>query len=161
MSGHPGHLAHLAHMAGMGLLVSVVAPLLAVALRPAGVLDRVAPPAVLALPGFAVLHAAVTVGTHGLPPLSAASTAAHLLMLAGAVLFWWPVFGGRRLSEPRQVLYLFTAAPVLDLAGVWVVARGDGAGGLAMIVGMLPLALVAMGVTWRWIVREEEQAAAL
>jgi hypothetical protein len=56
-------------------------------------------------------------------------------------------------------VYLFLAGPLLDLAGVWLVARGDRAGGLAMVVGMLPIGVAALVVTWRWVVGEEKAAA--
>jgi hypothetical protein len=46
--------------------------------------------------------------------------------------------------------------PALDLPGVWLVARGDGPGGIAMILAMSPLGLTALALTWRW-VREEER----
>jgi hypothetical protein len=147
------HSAHLVHMLTMGLLVSAVAPMLARASRGTA-LDRLAPPAVVALPAFAVLHATVTVLGDGL--------LAEPVLLAGAVVFWMPVLGtGRRLPDAGRAVYLFLAGPLLDLAGVWLVATGDRAGGIAMIVGMLPVGIAAMVVTWRWIVHEEGARAAV
>ena len=144
----------VAHMAGMGLLVAVAAPLLLrAALCVAPELDRAAPPAVVALPGFVVLHALVTLDGDRLGPLGPA------LLLLGAAAFWAPVFGvHRRLPDGGRVLYLFLAMPMLDLAGVWTVAAGDGLGGLAMIVGMLPMGAFAMVVFWRWVTAEERRA---
>lgn len=56
---------HMMHMAMMGLLVSVIAPtLLLVLARIAPQLDRWTVPAAVALPGFVLLHAAITVWDH-------------------------------------------------------------------------------------------------
>jgi cytochrome c oxidase assembly factor CtaG len=154
--------AHLLHMASMGLLVSVVAPALAVAAARVPALDRLAVPAVLALPGFTVLHAALTltIDAPGAEVGPASLTGAHLVLLVGAVLFWMPVLGvRRRLPDAGRMVYLFLAGPLLDLAGVWLVAQGDTAGGLAMIVGMLPIGIAAIAVAWRWMLREERAAA--
>ncbi|MDR7301439.1 hypothetical protein [Haloactinomyces albus] len=154
--------AHMVHMAMMGLLVSVAAPtLLLVLARIAPRLDRWTVPAAVVLPGFVLLHAAVTVWDHSarLPPLLDA--AMPVAMLGGAVLFWAPVLGARhRLPDTGRTLYLYTAMPLLDLAGVWLVVVGDSAGGLSMIAGMLPLGVIAVVVTWNWIHREERRAVA-
>lgn len=146
---------HVAHMAAMGLLVAVVAPaVLRVALVVAPGLDRRRPHAALVLGGFVVLHAVDTLGT-----ATAWNGAALLVLLLGALVFWTPVLGDRRLPPAQQVVYLFAAMPLLDLAGVWLVARGDSVGGLAMIVGMLPMAGFAVAVTWRWVTAEERAEA--
>ncbi len=151
---------HPLHMAMMGLLVSVLAPALLVVLRRAfPQLDRATVPAAVALPGFVTLHAAVTVyaGRAMVPPLL--DTAAHLVLLAGAMLFWAPILGiRRRLPDAGRMLYLYVALPLLDLAGVWLVAVGDSPGGLSMIVGMLPMGAAAVIITWNWISREEHRA---
>ncbi|MTD57002.1 hypothetical protein GKO32_23945 [Amycolatopsis sp. RM579] len=84
----------------------------------------------------------------------------HGVLLAGAIVFWLPVLVPRKgFPEPARGVYLFLAAPSLDLAAVYLVIAGHEAGGLAMIVGMMPLCLAAVGVAWRWIVREEQEAA--
>jgi hypothetical protein len=147
--------AHLAHMAVSGLLVAVVAPaVLRIALVLAPDLDRVTPHPAIALAGFVVLHALVNLVAWEGPGL--------VVLLLGALVFWLPLLGRRRrLSDPAQVLYLFTAMPLLDLAGVWVVADGDSAGGLAMIVGMLPMAGYAVALMWRWVTTEERDAIRL
>lgn len=134
----------------MGLLVSVAAPVLLLVLgRAAPQLDRWSLPVGVTLPGFVVLHAAVTVYDHSPAPLSL-EAAAHMALLAGAVLFWAPVLGARRrLPDAGRMLYLFAAMPPLDLAGVWLVAVGDSAEGLSMIVGMLPMGLAAVVITWK------------
>lgn len=147
------------HGAAMGLLVSVLAPgLLLVLGRAAPQLDRWTVPAGVTLPGFVALHAAVTVYDQSpAPPLLEA--AAHLTLLAGAMLFWAPVLGVRhRLPDAGRMVYLFAAMPPLDLAGVWLVAVGDSPTGLAMIVGMLPMGVAAVVITWNWISREERRA---
>jgi hypothetical protein len=147
--------AHVAHMAAMGLLVAVAAPgLLRVLVRLEPRVDRLAPPAVVSLPAFVVLHAAVTLGGTALGAFAPA------VLLTGAVAFWTPVFGvHRRLSDGARTLYLYLAMPMLDLAGVWMVAAGDSAGGLAMIVGMLPMAATTVALTWRWITAEDRRVA--
>jgi len=145
---HVEQSAHVVHMVTMGLLVSGVAPMLAYVARHT-TLDRLAPPAVVALPAFAVLHGALTITGAGGP-------LAEAVLLAGAVVLWMPVVGTRRrLPDAGRAVYLFLAGPLLDLAGVWLVATGDGPGGLAMIVGMLPIGIAAIVVTWRWITSEE------
>lgn len=158
------HLVHVVHMAALGLLVSLVAPGLAnvAALFPAA--DRLAPPARTTLPVFAALYLAVTValggsaGTGRIDPAGPFATAAHVLLLAGAVLFWAPVLGvRRRLPDRDRAVYLLLACPVLGLVAAWPVARGDGAGGLALIVGTLPIAAAAIAMTWSRVT--EERAA--
>lgn len=153
------HIGHMAHMVLMGLLVSVIAPLLLLALvRIAPRAERWTVPAVVVLPAFVVLHFAVTAwsGRH-FSPLTAV---VQLVLLLSAVLFWAPVLGSRhRLPDAGRTVYLYTAMPLLDLAGVWRVIVGDSAGGLSMIVGMLPMGFAAVVVTWRWINREERNIA--
>lgn len=156
---------HMAHMAGMGLLVAVAAPAVTILLaRFAPGADRWAVPAWAALPGFVLLHAAVTVWPdhrdHMPMGPSPHDAVPALVLLAGAVAFWAPVLGvRRRLPDAGRTLYLFTAMPLLDLAGVYRVASGDQAGGLSMIVGMLPMGLAMVVITWNWIGSEERRAA--
>ncbi|HEY3691638.1 MAG TPA: hypothetical protein VGL46_15305 [Pseudonocardiaceae bacterium] len=151
---------HTLHMAMMGLLVSVLAPALLVLLsRVFPQLDRWTVPAVVAWPGFVMLHAAVTVYTNRGPVPPLLDAAMHLALLAGAMLFWAPILGiRRRLPDAGRMLYLYLALPLLDLAGVWLVAVGDSPGGLSMIVGMLPMGAAAVVITWNWISREEHRA---
>lgn len=150
----------MVHGAAMGLLVSVGAPALLLVLgRVTPQLDRWTLPAAVTLPGFVALHAAVTVYEHSSPP-PPLSAAAHSVLLAGALLFWAPVLGSRhRLPDASRMLYVYTAIPLLDMAGVYLVAVGDSAEGLSMIVGMIPLGLAALVITWNWISREERRAA--
>jgi cytochrome c oxidase assembly factor CtaG len=158
----------------MGLLTSVVAPLLVVAgrRRPGGesplerlrghdaaVLHRRPGLAVPVLLGFAVVHTAVV-----LTPAETVTTAVglHALLLAAGVVLWLPVLGRgtSRLPEAGRCAYLFLACPLLDLAGLALVVRGDEPEGIAMIVGMLPIPLAAVVLTWRWIAGEEREARA-
>jgi cytochrome c oxidase assembly factor CtaG len=151
---------HIVRMAGMGLLVAVAAPaLLVVLLRVVPRLDRWTVPAVVALPGFVGLHAVVTVSLGHGAGQAWVDVAVHLGLLVGALLFWAPVLGVRhRLPEAGRIVYLYVGMPLLDLAGVWLVSVGDSAGGLAMIVGMLPMGLAAAALTWSWINGEERRA---
>jgi hypothetical protein len=147
---------HVLDMAAMGLLVSALAPLLLLGLRIAlPPLEPPAPPAPATLACFVVLHAAMTLGL--LRPLD---TAAPIVLLLGALVFWTPVLGSRPLSPPARLVYLFVAMPALDLPGVWLVARGDGPGGIAMILGMLPIGMIALAQVWRWATDEERRVAA-
>lgn len=148
--------SHIVPMAGMGLLVSVLAPLTLLVLRALPGLEPPRLPAAVVLPGFVVLHGVLTVTGDRLPGRTA--VLAPLVLLAGAVLFWAPVLGTRSLGDAGRVVYLFAAMPALDLPGVWLVARGDGPGGIAMILAMSPLGLTALALTWRW-VRDEERRA--
>jgi hypothetical protein len=151
---------HIVHMGMMGLLVAVFAPALLVLIsRALPQLDRWTVPATVALPGFVILHAAVTVYTSRGPVPPLLDLATHFALLVGAMLFWAPVLGiRRRLPDPGRMLYLYLALPLLDLAGVWLVAVGDRPGGLSMIVGMLPMGVAAVVITWSWISREERRA---
>ncbi|GAA4874604.1 hypothetical protein [Saccharopolyspora cebuensis] len=141
------------HMALMGLVVSALCPAgCAALLRLFPAAEAWTVPGWCALPLFVVLHAVVAVRSehHG-------GAVGHALLVVGALLFWAPVLGTRhRLSDPGRTLYLYTALPLLDLAGVWLVAAGRLAGGLAMIAGMLPMGAIAVVITWRWMCREEQ-----
>jgi hypothetical protein len=138
-----------------GLLTSVIAPALVVTTGAAVNWDRIAVPGGMAFPGFIVLHGLITY-LLTLHPTVLAWLALHVVLLAGALLFWLPIFGHtRRLSDPVRVLYLFLSMPPLDLTGVLVIVLGDHAGGLAMIVAMLPTALITLFVTWHWVVSED------
>jgi hypothetical protein len=112
------------------------------------------------LPLFLGVHAAITVWMAFHDPTAPAHVALHGALLAAAVLFWLPVLGRRRrLGDAGRMVYLYLAMPTLDLAGVYVVLRGDPMGGIAMIAAMLPLGMAAVAVTWRWIVAEERRVA--
>lgn len=146
------------HMAAMGLLVSVLAPLIVLAGRRTVAWHRVPAPALPTLVGFVLLHGAITVFLEQRQVSALAEAGLHLLLLAGAVVFWLPVLEpGNGCSDAVRSVYLFLAGPSLDLAAVYLVLKGDSAGGIAMIVAMLPVGFAAVGVTWRWISREEQR----
>lgn len=144
------------HMAAMGALIAVVAPAVVLSTRRRLRWERVPAPPVLVLPVFVALHAAVTVAGHHWHHAGGV-LAVHAVLFAGAVWFWLPVLVGGRPGALRSV-YLFLAAPSLDLVAVYLVIAGDSAGGIAMIVSMLPMGLAAVGVTWQWITSEEHHA---
>ncbi|PZH04847.1 hypothetical protein C1I97_19100 [Streptomyces sp. NTH33] len=82
------------------------------------------------------------------------------VLIAAAVLFWIPVLARtrHRLSDAGRCLYLFLSMPVLDLPVLGVIATGHSPEGLAMIVGMLPIGIIAAAQTWGWAQREERLA---
>jgi cytochrome c oxidase assembly factor CtaG len=164
MMAMAGTSSDVVQMAVMGALTSVVAPALVLGtgrVVPSWHWDRLALPAAVVLPLFLVLHAGGTILLAGVAFSAPVELSLHVVLLLGAVLFWLPVLGSRhRLSDPARTAYLFLAAPSLDLGAGWVIAEGDSAGGLAMIVAMLPIGLAAVVCTWRWIVREERLTAA-
>ncbi|MCF6524532.1 hypothetical protein HOY81_15755 [Streptomyces sp. JJ36] len=90
-------------------------------------------------------------------PGPAAGWLLEAVLLAGGVLFWLPVLAHsrHRLGGAGRCLYLFLAAPSLDLPAVVLIAHGHSWGGLAMIIAMLPLGAAALLATWRWITAEE------
>jgi cytochrome c oxidase assembly factor CtaG len=152
----------IVHIAAMGLITSVLAP--AVILLSRGLLRwRVLSwPAAVALPFFLVLHGTVMIWMDVSEPPPLEHTGLDALLFVGAIVFWLPVLGyGRRLDPIGRCVYLYLAAPTLDLAGVVIVARGDSAGGLAMIAGMLPIGLAAVALTWRLLQQDEARARAL
>ncbi len=168
MTGHAMHTG-IVGPAVMGLITSVLAPLLVLAghrLRPT-VTARVPPSrprpwrAAGILVVFAVVHA-VTVLAVGPGTDPGVGLALHAVVLAGAVVLWLPVLGrgSTRLPEAGRSIYLFLACPVLDTAALALVVRGDEPAGIAMIVGMLPMGLVAIVLTLRWVAAEERVADA-
>ena len=151
------------HMVEHSLLTGVVAPLLVVAWRTLGGLPRARP-----LPAWSAFVAAQWV-FHFTPLLEASQgnpllhSAEHLAFLAIGVWFWVPVLGARdrRLGEAERALYLFLAAPAVDLVGVALMVRGDGGAGVAMLAGTLPIVAAAGIATWQWLAREERRTTAM
>jgi cytochrome c oxidase assembly factor CtaG len=82
----------------------------------------------------------------------------HVVFVAAGVWFWVPVLGWG-LGDPGRSLYLFGAAPAIDLVGAALITRGDEAEGVAMLAGGLPVVAAAVWVTWEWLAREQRQAA--
>lgn len=148
-------------MAATGLLTSAVAPLLVIALRDRaglGVLDH---RAVIALPLFVLLHAFLVLAVEDVMLPIEIQLIGAVALLVAAMVFWSPVLGrAYRLADDAASVYLFLALPALDLPAVIVIARGSATGGLAMIVAMMPIGIVAVVRTWRWIAAEERAACA-
>lgn len=144
------------HMAAMGVLVSLVAPVLVLVTRRRVEWSSVPAPPMLVLPVFVVLHAIVTIVGQEIHD-AAWQGMLHTGLFAGAVWFWLPVLVGE-LGQAARSVYLFLAGPALDIAAIYLIINGDSAGGLAMIVAMLPIGLAAVAVTWRWIAAEERHA---
>jgi hypothetical protein len=152
---------HTWPMALTGLAVSCLVPALLLATRGRTPWDRLPVHPALALPLFVLVHAADTVGEALLRPAPALRLLFLTALLLTSVLYWMPVLGGPyRLSGPGRCLYLYLSAPCLDLPAVLLITLGQAAGGLAMIVTMLPIGCAAMAATWRWITEEERLAAA-
>jgi hypothetical protein len=142
-------------MALMGLDTSAIAPLIVLATRSWSGWRRLALPAVIALPLFLVFHAAITVAMALTMPAAVADVAIQMGLILISVCFWLPVLGPvHRLSGAGRMAYLFLAMPTMDLAAVFVVLHGDAVGGLAMIVAMLPVGLVAVALAWQWMLAE-------
>ncbi|MFD2420692.1 hypothetical protein [Amycolatopsis pigmentata] len=149
----------MVHMGAMGLLTSVVAPGIVMAGRRFVPWRRVPAQPVLVLPLFLALHAAITIAMGVAEFAVPADLALHGLLLVAAMWFWLPVLQPRPgAPDAARTVYLFLAGPSLDLAAVYLIIRGNEPGGLAMIVGMLPLGIAAVAVTWRWMAREDRLA---
>ena len=182
--GEQGGLS--AHMAEHSLIAFVAAPLFALsgpvalvlrALRPSGrarllhVL-RSRPVAALTHPAvtWTLFVAAIWVA-HLTPALRASESAPllhgaeHAGLLAVSMLFWLPVLGANplphRLEGGARSAYLFGAVGAGDLAGAIFIGQGNQEAGAVMLAGMLPLALAAVLVTWRWLAQEERRAVRL
>lgn len=159
--------AGVAVMLAMGLTTSVVAPGTLMVLR-----DRVpavwamtepwsAMPPAPVLVWFLLWHGGITMGMAFVGG-TLAQLGLWVALYLGGVVFYLPMLGaGSTMGGAGRSVYLFIAAPCLDLAAVLLmVVTGSQAEGLAMIVGMLPMGVAAMMVTWRWALEEEESAGA-
>ena len=82
-----------------------------------------------------------------------------VLLLGVAVLFWSAAFTSLRALAAGA--YLITAAMASDLIGAWYMAMGETGAGVAMVAGMLPMAVAAVVLTWTGLVQEERQATRL
>ncbi len=136
-----------------GAETAIVAPLIVVFARRSG-WPYMRVPAALAAPGFVLLHGAIIISlTRQLPAVGALGL--HVVLLLGALAFWAPIVGSERIDPAARLVYLFLSSPALDLAGVFVIVLGDASGGLAMIVGMLPMNIYAVFMLWQWVTEEE------
>ncbi|MGH2961975.1 MAG: cytochrome c oxidase assembly protein [Solirubrobacterales bacterium] len=144
-----------AHMIEHSVIAGVLAPIVVIAWMALGLpRPRVGHP-LLAWSAFVVAQwvfhlTPLLEQSQGRPLLHAAE---HLAFLGVGVWFWAPVLGSG-LGDPGRSLYLVLAAPAVDLVGVALMVRGDGAAGVAMLAGTLPILLAAGLVTWRWLARE-------
>lgn len=86
---------------------------------------------------------------------------AVVFALAAGVVFWLPVLGASPTLEPaRRTLYLLVSGPALDLAALPMVAEGDSAAAIAMVVAMLPIPLAGVASFLLWMRDEERDAQA-
>lgn len=163
-------LTGVLEMVAMGLSTSTVAPAVVLLTRRrwTTLWTHLTGPAPIVAVLFVAAHSAMTIWMGIGPEPSrgvigqALHAAAHGVLFAGAVIFWLPVLGPRpRLSPAGRCVYLYLTAPALDLSAVVVVAGGHSAAGLAMIVAMLPVGLLAVCLTWQWITEEQRAAEAL
>jgi hypothetical protein len=149
-------------MAVMGLDTSVIAPAILLATRRWPGWAALSWPAPVGLPVFLVIHAGITVWMSLTMPTVLEDLAFQAGLIVASFVFWLPVLGVvRGLTDAGTMIYLYLAMPTMDLAGVWVVLRGDSAGGLAMIVAMLPVGVAAVVSTWRWLAAEEAAGSSL
>jgi hypothetical protein len=138
-----------------GATTGILAPLVMLAAR--GRTDRFRFPPVAVAGGFIVVHGAITLSLLLDPPLLA-WVGEHVVLLAGAMLFWLPVLArNRHLAGDAKFVYLLVTSSMLDLAGVVVVGLGHPDDGLAMIVGMLPVNGAAVVIVWQWMRAEERR----
>jgi cytochrome c oxidase assembly factor CtaG len=152
------------HMIEHSLLAMVAAPLIVIAWARVG-LPRLGP----GHPAVAWAAFVIAQWVFHLTPLLEASrgeplahAAEHLAFLAAGVWFWVPVLGrSSRLGDPERCLYLALAAPAVDLVGAALMVRGDEGAGVAMLAGSLPIVAAAIAIAWRWLGREEREAALL
>ncbi|MFF7790199.1 hypothetical protein [Streptomyces sp. NPDC007991] len=149
-------------MALSGFVLAAVVPGVVWLARRVPMWERVSLPPVIALPVLVVVHAWVVLADLLHPMPAALTVVSELVLLAAAVTFWVPVVvrTRHRPGDAGRCLCLFLAAPLLDLPVLGMIAAGHSAEGLAMIVGMLPLGVIAAALTWSWINREERQATA-
>ncbi|MGH2994526.1 MAG: cytochrome c oxidase assembly protein [Solirubrobacterales bacterium] len=148
-----------AHMIEHSVITGVVAPILVLAWIALGLPRPRGGHPGLAWPAFVIAQwvfhlTPLLEQSQGRPLLHAAE---HLAFLAVGVWFWAPVLAPG-LGDPGRSLYLFLAAPAVDLVGVALMVRGDEAAGVAMLAGTLPILLGAGIVTWLWLAREERGA---
>lgn len=158
----------MTHVSGMGsaaagmilsgFTVAVLVPATILATRSRALWRAVSVPAAVALPAFLLLHAFV-VFAEVVHPSPSWRFLLESGLVAAAFSFWLPVVGDRhRLSDPGRCVYLFLAAPLLDLPALGMISMGHTVAGLGMIVSMLPIGLAAFAVAWRWVTTEEALA---
>lgn len=149
----------VAVMCGFGATTALMAPGLLLAIRDRLVRYEPKLHPLATMVGFLLLHASVTITMSRMGDHPMSMVGLWLVLLAGGVVFWLPVFGRRNcLAGSGRCAYLFIAAPSLDLAAVYPISTGHELQGLAMIVGMLPIGGTAMALTWQLAIQEERAA---
>lgn len=144
-----------AHMLEHSAIACVAAPVLALLVRRPLVRPLVAWPLFVAT--LWAINVPAVVDWIGGDPV--ARIGAVGLMLVVAVLFWLPALTSLRGLAAGA--YLLTAAMASDLIGAWYMAMGETGAGVAMVAGMLPMAVAAVVLTWNGLVREEREAGRL
>jgi hypothetical protein len=156
-------LSSLAMTACSGLVLAVVLPAVVWSLGRSSRWERVSLHPGIALPLLLLAHAWAVLGDLVPAVPTGGPWVTEPVLIAAGVLFWIPVQAHtrHRLGDVGRCLYLFLAAPLLDLPAVGVIAAGHSAGGLTMIVAMLPIGVLAAALTWEWVNREERLATDL
>lgn len=144
----------------MGIAMAAIAPLLALYFYSRiGRLVRVlARHPVLLVLVFVFSHAAFMGAMSGTWSAAWLTGLLRVLLIVVAVAFWLPVVDRvNGLGDAARVVYLFVAGPLLDLPALYLIAAGQSAAGLAMIVAMLPIPVAAVAAVYSWVRREEDQ----
>lgn len=150
-----GGRSDIIEMTIMGADTSLLAPAVYLLTRRWLPWDKVTLPAVPAVSVFLLAHTGITIWMALHMPTWSVDWLYQLGLLIASLIFWLPVLGPRRLGPGGRMIYLFAAMPAMDMSGVFVVLHGDAAGGLAMIVAMLPVGVAAVASTWYWVATEE------
>lgn len=162
-STHMSGLSSVVLMACSGLLLAVVLPAAVWSLRRSPWWEGVSLHPGVALPLLLLAHAWAVLGELVPAVPTGGPLVTEPVLIVAGVLFWIPVQARtrHRLGDVGRCLYLFLAAPLLDLPAVGVIAAGHSAEGLTMIVAMLPIGVLAAALTWEWVNREERLATDL
>jgi hypothetical protein len=164
MTGMTGMGNGVAEAAAMGLVIAVIAPLLALYFsgRAAKIARMLARHAALVLALFVCEHAALMAAMTGAWSPAWLTGLLRISLVMIAVAFWIPVVDrANGLGDAARTVYLFLAGPLLDLPALYLIASGRSAAGIAMIVTMLPIPLAAVASMYSWMRREERDAVEL
>lgn len=145
------------HMVEHSVLTSLLAPALVLAFRGLVPRPRVGVAWALFVGTLWTLNVPGVLDWISMRPV--AEGAAGLVVLAASMLFWAPLLTRRApLRGLAAGAYLITAGMATDLIGAWYMAMGETEAGVAMVVGMLPLGVAAVVLTWLGLVSEERDA---
>jgi len=154
----------VADAGAMGLVMAVIAPLLALYFsgHVAKIGRVLARHPALVLIAFVFDHAALMAAMTGDWSPAWLTGLLRISLVVIAVAFWLPVVDRvNGLGDAARVVYLFIAGPLLDLPALYLIASGRSAAGIAMIVTMLPIPLAAVAAVYSWMRREERDAVEL